>query len=101
MFQKSFSFLGHVISERGVAADPCKIESVVTWPKPSCIRDVRSFVGLCNYYRRFVHSFAEIAAPLHKLTGKGVPIIWAPACQTAFEALKTTDQFTDTAHADR
>ena len=65
------------------------IESVITWPEPSCSRDVRSFVGLCSYYRCFVHSFAEIAAPLQKLTGKGVPFIWTPACQTAFEALKT------------
>ena len=89
MFQKSVSFLGHVISKRSIATDPCMIESVITWPEPSCIRDVRSFVGLCSYYRRFVHSFTEIAAPLHKLTGQGVPFIWTPACQTAFEALKT------------
>ena len=65
MFQKSVSFLGHVISERRVATDPGKVECVVIWPVPSSIRDVSSFVGLCNYYRRFIHSFAEIAAPLH------------------------------------
>ena len=90
MFQKSVSFLGHVISERGVATDAGKLKIVVTWPVPSCIRDMRLFFGLCSYYRRFVHNFADIAAPLHKMTGKGVlSFIWTPACEIAFEALKT------------
>ena len=89
MFLKSVSLLGHVISERGVATDPGKVESMMNWPAPTCIREVRSFVDLCSCYRLFVHSFAEIAALLHELTGKGIPLIWTPACQMAFEALKT------------
>ena len=88
LFQTSVSFLGHVVSADGIATDPAKIESVASWPAPACLREIRSFVGLCSYYRRFVKGFDEIAAPLHKLTGKGVLFQWSPDCQTAFESLK-------------
>ena len=77
-----------MISGEGIATDPAKVESVVTWPVPSCLRDVRAFVGRCSYYRRFVKDYAEIAAPLHTLTGKGVVFKWTSACQAAFYSLK-------------
>ena len=89
LFQKSVSFLGHVVSADGIATDLAKIESVASWPAPACLRELRSFVGLCSYYRRFVKGFTEITAPLHKLTGNGVLFQWSRDCQTAFSELET------------
>jgi len=70
LLQKTISFLGHVVSENGVATDPAKVQSVQEWPVPTNVTEVRSFIGLCSYYRRFVQDFARIAEPLHHLTGK-------------------------------
>ena len=61
LFQKSVSFLGHVVSDDGIATDPKKIKAVVEWPVPKTIREVRAFLGLAGYYRRFVLHFASIA----------------------------------------
>ena len=88
LFQKSVSSLGHVVSADGIATDPTKIESVASWSAPACLRKLRSFVGLCSYYRRFVKGFAEIAAPLRTLTGNGILFRWSPDCQNTFECLK-------------
>ena len=67
LFQRRVHYLGHVVSKDGVATDPAKIEAVVQWPKPSNVSEVRSFLGLCSYYRRFVSGFADLASPLHAL----------------------------------
>lgn len=71
LFQQAVPFLGHVISEDGVRTDPLKVRAVAEWPVPTNVGEVRSFVGLCTYYRRFVKDFASLAAPLHHLTRKG------------------------------
>ncbi len=88
-FQKEVTFLGHVVSEAGVSTDPSKIEVVKDWPVPIDVKQVRSFLGLSGYYRRFIKDFAKIAAPLHKLTRKGTLFEWSEKCQAAFETLKT------------
>jgi len=81
-------FLGHIISGSGVSTDPKKIKTIVEWPTPKSVKDVQRFIGLCNYYRRFVKNFSAIAKPLHSLTKKGIKFVWSPDCETAFEILK-------------
>ncbi|MCG7878904.1 MAG: RNA-directed DNA polymerase, partial [Candidatus Thiodiazotropha endolucinida] len=88
LFSKSVSFLGHIISDRGIETDPEKILAVQEWPIPINITEVRSYLGLCSYYRRFIPKFAEIAKPLHRLTEKGQKFVWSNECQHAFETLK-------------
>ncbi|KAJ8753028.1 hypothetical protein K2173_008816 [Erythroxylum novogranatense] len=81
-------FLGHVISERGVHVDPQKIEAVIKWEAPKNVTEVRSFLGLAGYYRRFVEGFSLIATPLSKLTRKNQKFEWTEECQSSFEELK-------------
>ena len=88
LFQREVPFLGHIVSQHGVRTDPQKVSAVEQWPTPRNVRDVRSFLGLCTYYRRFVQNFASIAAPLHRLTKKGQQFQWTEECQTAFDNLK-------------
>jgi len=88
LMQRSVSFLGHVISDRGIATDPEKTRMVSEWPVPVSVKEVRSLLGLAGYYRRFVKNYASIAAPLHCLTKKDQPFIWTEETQKAFEALK-------------
>ena len=71
LLQKHVAFLEHIVSEDGVSTDPEKVRAITDWPTPENLREVRSFVGLCYYYRRFVEGFAKISAPLHAMTKKG------------------------------
>ncbi|KAL0533119.1 hypothetical protein IC582_030334 [Cucumis melo] len=82
------SFLGHVVSKAGVSVDPAKIETVTSWPRPSTVSEVRSFLGLAGYYRRFVENFFRIATPLTQLTRKGAPFVRSKACEDSFQNLK-------------
>ena len=88
LLQKKVEFLGHVVSEEGVAVDPSKVAKIQAWPQPQCVRDVRSFVGLCAYYRRFVPEFSTVCKPLFVLTEKDQPFVWGTAQQTAMAKLK-------------
>lgn len=90
LFQKSVKFLGHVVSDKGVHTDPDKTEAVRIWPVPKTVKEVRSFLGLCSYYRRFVSGFANIARPLHKLCEKNSKFTWNEDCQKAFNSLKNS-----------
>ncbi|KAL4018449.1 hypothetical protein IC575_022045 [Cucumis melo] len=85
---KQVSFLGHVVSKAGVSVDPAKIEAVTGWTRPSTVSEVRSFLGLAGYYRRFVENFSRIATPLTQLTRKGAPFVWSRACEDSFQTLK-------------
>ncbi|TYK19408.1 ty3-gypsy retrotransposon protein [Cucumis melo var. makuwa] len=82
------SFLGHVVSSEGVSVDPAKIEAITNWPRPSTVNEVRSFLGLVDYYKRFVKDFSRIASPLTQLTRKGTPFIWSPTYKSSFQELK-------------
>ncbi|KAK3108932.1 hypothetical protein FSP39_019065 [Pinctada imbricata] len=88
LFKKEVNYLGHVVSAEGVKTDPKKIESIIAWPTPCNVREVRSFLGLCSYYRRFVKDFASKAKPLHKLTEKNIRFEWSKDCEASFQALK-------------
>ena len=87
-FQKSLLFLGHMVSEQGITTDPAKIEALKSWPNPKSVKDVRSFLGFCSYYRRYVPHFADISAPLCELTQKNKQFCWDHQCQDAFNRLK-------------
>ncbi|XP_066267523.1 uncharacterized protein [Branchiostoma lanceolatum] len=87
--QQEVTFLGHVVSRHGVAPDPANTCRVRDWPTPTCQKDARSFLGLASFYRKFVPGFATVAEPLVRLTDKNHRFKWTPACQTAFEHLKT------------
>ena len=82
------SYLGHVISADGIATDPDKSNQVARWPVPTSAKEVQKFLGLANYYRRFVKGFASIAKPLHKLTEKNSVFKWTEECQEAFKELQ-------------
>ena len=82
------TYLGHIISSEGIMVDPQKVAVVKKWPRPTTPIDIRSFLGLAGYYRRFVESFSSIAAPLTKLTQKKMKFVWSDLCENSFEKLK-------------
>ena len=88
LLREEVAFLGHRVSADGVSTDPSKIEAVRNWPRPRNIHEVRGYVGLASYYRRFIAKFAEICSPLHALTGKHARFEWTPECEQAFVQLK-------------
>lgn len=88
LLQKRVLFLGHIVSDQGIATDPEKVQAVRDWPVPRKLRDVRAFIGLCSYYRKFVPNFAQVARPLHALTKKGIKFEWSSQCEEAFQTLK-------------
>ena len=82
------AFLGHVITAEGVAVDPTKIEAVVNWRQPSNVSEFRSFLGLAEYYRRFIENFSTIAKPLTNLLKNDTKFVWDEKCEKSFQLLK-------------
>lgn len=114
-FQTSVKYLGHIVSKKGIETDPEKIAALKTWPKPNNLKELRTFLGFCGYYRRFIKGYSKMVKPLNELT-EGYPPLrkristavkakryhnpkdlfgdrWAPTCQAAFDTLieKLTD----------
>ena len=85
-------FLGHVVSSQGIKMDAAKVKAVADWPQPASVRDVRSFLGLIGYYRRFIQDFSRLAAPLTELTRKDINFYWSSEHAAAFNALKAAIQ---------
>ena len=81
-------FLGHVISAQGIVVDLAKVEAMVKWESPKSATEIRSFVGLAGYYRRFIEGFSKIVAPLIQLTQKDQPFTWTDKCEESFQELK-------------
>lgn len=89
-FQDKISFLGHVVSGDGISMEEGKVKAIHEWPVPSNITELRSFLGLAGYYRKFVKGFSRIAAPMTTLLHKDTPYTWTAEQQQAFDALKHT-----------
>ena len=93
-FKKRVEYLGHIVSENGIETNPKKIKAIVDWPQPQTVTQMRSFLGFCNYYRKFIHQYAQIAKPLYKLISgnqakmKRAHIAWNEDCERAFKTLK-------------
>ncbi|WVZ63853.1 LOW QUALITY PROTEIN: hypothetical protein U9M48_013451 [Paspalum notatum var. saurae] len=85
---KEVAFLGHILSAKGVAVDPSKVEDVLNWKQPQTVTEIRSFLGLAGYYRRFIKDFSKIAKPMTALTQKNAKFAWSPKCKEAFGTLK-------------
>ena len=77
------------MSSEGLSPDPAKVQAVMNWKVPETVTEIRSFLGLAGYYRRFIPQFAKIAAPLTNLTRKNTPFTWSLREGEAFEQLKT------------
>jgi hypothetical protein len=76
-------YLGHVISKAGIEPNPKKTEVIRNYPQPKKLKEVRAFLGLCNYYRKFCKDYSKIAGPLVNLTKIDVPVVWTTQCEEA------------------
>jgi hypothetical protein len=85
---KEVSFLGYIITDGGIAVDPSKVRDVLNWSPPKNVLEIRSFLGLAGYYRRFIEGFSKIVKPLTTLLEKGKEFKWDEKCQASFEELK-------------
>jgi len=86
--RKEVTYLGHRITDEGVKPDPQKVERVQNFPVPKNVKEIKSFLGLSGYYRRFIQNYGQIAKPLTTLLKKDVPYRWSDLCQQSFETLK-------------
>jgi hypothetical protein len=85
---KEVSFLGHIISEGGIFVDPSKVKDVLSWNTPQNVSDIRSFLGLAGYYRRFIEGFSKISKPMTELLEKGKTFEWTPRREASFQVLR-------------
>ena len=85
---KRSALLGHVINPEGITVDPAKIEAITNWKTPQNPTDIRSFLRLDGYYRRFIEGFSKIAAPLTGMTRKSIVFSWGKLQEEAFQELK-------------
>ena len=81
-------YLGLIVGTNSIRMDPCKVSAVVNWLQPKNVKDVQSFLGFANFYRRFIKDFVKQATPLTKLTKKDIPFVWDETCARAFQDLK-------------
>jgi hypothetical protein len=85
---KEVPFMGHVILEGGISVDPSKIKDVLSWNAPMSVFNIRTFLGLAGYYRRFIEGFFKITKPMTKLLGKDKKFEWSAKCEASFQELK-------------
>jgi hypothetical protein len=82
-------YLGFILSPEGLKMDPMKVNTITDWPEPQKVKDVQSFLGFCNFYQRFIHTYVDIALPLARLTRKGQQWNFTEECRSAFNELKS------------
>jgi hypothetical protein len=87
-YQKKIQYLGHVVSAEGIAVNPKKIRFFMEWMIPKDVADIRSFMGITGYYRRFIEGFSKISYPITSLQKKGTKFNWSQKCQDSFSNLK-------------
>jgi hypothetical protein len=85
---KQVAFLGHVIWKGGISVDPSKVQDVLSWKAPTSVSDIRSFLGLGGYYRRFIKGFSKISKPMTELLEKDKQFEWTSTCEASFQELK-------------
>jgi hypothetical protein len=85
---KRVAFLGHVISKGGISVDPSKVQDVLSWKAPTRVSDIRSFIRLAGYYRRFIEGFLKISKPMIEFLEKDNQFEWTPACEASFQESK-------------
>ena len=88
-WHKQVGFLGHVLSAEGAAVDPSKVKDVLDWVAPTTVFEIRSFLGLAGYYRRFIEGFSKIVKPMTELLKKDKKYEWTENCKKSFNKLKT------------
>jgi hypothetical protein len=87
-WMKQVAFLGHVVSKGGIYVDLSKVQDVLSWNAPTSVGDIRSFLGLAGYYRRFIEGFSKISKPITELLEKDKKFKWTFACEASFQELK-------------
>jgi hypothetical protein len=87
--QTTIEYLGLVITDGRVSMDPAKVTGITLWPQPRTLKQLQAFLGFCNFYRRFILSYSQVARPLFNLTKKDVPFLWTPEADATFQSLKT------------
>jgi hypothetical protein len=85
---KQVAFLGHVILKGGISVDPSKAQDVLSWKPFTSVGDIRSFLGLARYYRRFIEGLSKISKPMTELLEKDKTFEWMPTCEASFQELK-------------
>ena len=81
-------FLGHVVTKDRISVEPTKVEAIVNWPRPTTMIEVKSFLGMVGYYRRFVEGFSKLALPMTRLIRKNTKFDWSEECEQSFQELK-------------
>jgi hypothetical protein len=85
---EKIAFLGHILTAEGIEVDPSKVEALSKWKQPSNVSEVRSFLGMAGYYRRFIKGFSSIARPMTELLKKDNRFVWTPKCEESFQIIK-------------
>ena len=87
--QTELPYLGHIVSKDGIKVDPKKIQAVADWPQPTDLTEIQQFLGLTNFFCKYIQRYMDLSVPLTLLLRKNTPFAWVAACQEAFDGLKT------------